>query len=242
MARDCKISSTLHELLASQSEPPGHYEYELLCYKLRATVNKLKLDTNDDGVKGDVEPVFVINGFYYEYSRLKSTPTITITLNDVEDTDIGSWISFPEAYANLLPIFAGNDYLGEGSNPIIVVSAFEDDQLVSDDTRRYMDYGLDLAQTAATLDPTGISTTLVSIVSLAWDIVLFLDWLDADDMFIPSAWQLDETLLTNIQDNQDEIEFLPRFFLEEEGGGNRWHFEVKAVANNIGKIGYWVGD
>lgn len=113
-------------------------------------------------------------------------------------------------------------------HPILVVTAIEDDQYVSNDTQAFVDFGLDVANMLAMLDPTGIASIAVAIIDIAWEIVMIIDWLDENDIVGTSFWEL--PIETIHKPPEGEYVTQPYSFspvLGFEGSGSHWEFKIK---------------
>ena len=132
-----------------------------------------------DEATGD-DPVFVYSAF-----RISETasPSRIVGPEVYKPADDEKHDNFRESFKNIFPGKTGDDennFFSDETN-LLVVNAWEDDQWFSDDTEKYIDFGLDLSQQICALDPTGVSETIIGIIEVAWDIVKILDWLDDDD-------------------------------------------------------------
>jgi hypothetical protein len=69
------------------------------------------------------------------------------------------------------------------SNEVLMlrVDAIENDDYFSDDTEAAVSFGFDVAGKIASVDPTGISGIVVALGEIAWQVIMFIDYLDKDD-------------------------------------------------------------
>ena len=209
------------EAMAAGGPPPVTF------YKLRAALDQYKIITSKDHIGGKADPRFIINSFFVPTAYFSPNAPYSswkITYNSLgDDVSPCDWKSYADLCAILLPVCQMFPWLpfesmcdlvvfdpscdwAVGTKPLIVVNAFEDDTLISDETRKYMDFGLSVAEKIAPFDPTGVSIVVVAIYELVWDLLCWLDDLDKDDRFYPSCWVLDETIQAQVLQLLKEIQ------------------------------------
>lgn len=215
-------------------------------YNFSGRITRWRLLTSSDHIGGNADPVFIIQTFYNSSGWLDSPGGIqsagTRILRPGDDvaasqnwTNYDDWAALLEqaatipivgsAFADLLvpaDIVDDTPTVCKGANPTVVVNAFEDDDWISEETENYIDFATDVAARVALLAG-GLTSTVFSVINLAWDLLCLLDSLDENDRFAPQAWVLPENQIAH----QPVSEFPKTFDLSEVDGSNHWQIEVK---------------
>jgi hypothetical protein len=215
-------------------------------YSFSGRVTRWRLLTSSDHIGGNADPVFIIQTFYNSAGfvdspgGIRSAGTRVLRLGDDVSAN-QNWTSYDDwaallgqlatlpvvgsAFADLLvppDIVDDTPTVCSGANPTVIVNAFEDDDWISEDTENYVDFATDVAAQVAALAG-GLTSTIASVINIAWDLLCLLDSLDEDDRFNPQAWALPENQITN----KPVSDFVKSFDLNEIDGSNHWQIEVK---------------
>lgn len=239
----------LGQYIGASPEPPSADAPSI--YRFDGRITRWRLLTSSDHISGNADPVFIIQTFYYSPGWLDSPGGIlnagTRILRPGDDVPASpNWTSYDDwaallewaatipivgsAFADLLvpaDIVDDTPTVCKGANPTVIVNAFEDDDWISEDTESYVDFATDVAAKVSMLAG-GLTSTVFSVINLAWDLLCLLDSLDENDRFTPQAWVLPEDQIAH----QPMSEYLKTFDLNEVDGSNRWQIEVKMTVTD----------
>ncbi len=123
-----------------------------------------------------------------------------------------------------------NDYMGT-ERPVVVVSAFEDDQYFSEETKGYVSFGLELASRIALLDPSGVTNIVISVLRIAWAIVCFIDWMDENDYIGTTTYQFFPTLIPEGTDRSHPYSKEVDITLRK--GKSIWKYRIEFISRGV---------
>jgi len=209
------------EILLQQREEPEPEiklcSYEWSLERISHRIVKCEEYTGDD-------PVFVYSCFLYTGVGLPWKVSGPEVYKPAEHEKHSNWrVSEKDIY----PTY-GLHYSDVPERPLLVVTAIEDDQYFSDDTAAAVEFGLDVASMIAAADPTGISSIVITIMDIAWEVVKLLDWLDDDDVVGTSVWEMPLEDLRKPPEGENVTQpysFWP--VLGFEGAGSHWELKIK---------------
>jgi hypothetical protein len=210
---------------AAASQPPPPPEKKVCAYNWRVSQLGHKIEGYSE-LTGD-DPVFIVNLFKYSdfsprMENLLEEPHIYKPKDDEKHSHFRP--EFCELYRTY------NDFLGT-ERPVLVVTAFENDQWFSDDTKMYAKFGLELASRVASLDPTGFTSLGVAIITLAWSIVCFLDWLDDDDYIDTTTYQFFPSWIPEGTDSSHP--YTKEVDITLRKGYSIWKYRIQIVSRGV---------
>ncbi len=210
----------MKELLQSEYEQKPEIKlcsYEWSLQRIAHRIVKYDEATGDD-------PVFIYSSLLYSGIGLPSPISDTEVYKPATNEKHSNW------RGNIKDIYPKNGihYSEVPERPLLLVIAMEDDQYFSNETASYVDFGFEVARMLASVDPSGISSIIVTIVDVVWDIVKFVDWLDDDDLVGISIWELD--LNDFVKPAEGEYFTEPYSYwptLNFEGSGSHWQLRIR---------------
>lgn len=210
-------------------EPPPPPEWKLCSYEWSFSRVGHRMVVIDEKTGDD--PVFI-------YSMLMNTGTQIVPLTDAEvyePPEDQESLQPQSSVAKIYPKF-GRHLSAAPERPIFVALAIENDQWFSEETTNYVDFGLRAANMVARADPTGVSSIVVGVVQLGWEILQFLDWLDDDDFVGATIWELPIERLSKPEEGEDFVDsykWWPTFNFEGEGSHWQLHTQLEIHASTF---------
>jgi hypothetical protein len=219
------LTEVAHYVDSLAGETPAPPEKKVCSYYWKVNQLGHKIDSFAEATGDD--PVFIVNVF----KRVDSVPGL-------ENLLASSHVLKPKAnekHKDFRPNFEElydpkSEYLGT-ERPVVVVSAFEDDQYFSNDTKAYIEFGLEVADRLSSFDPTGYGSIGVAILQIAWSVVKFVDWLDDDDFIGTVSYEFIPSMIPD--GTGDGNLFSKQVDMKVSNGKSSWRYRIEFVSRGV---------
>lgn len=216
-----KAKRDLSDWIASiiDQPEPQEPEMEMTCYDWYIDRLGHRIVQYDEATGDD--PVFIYTLFRHSET---ASPAQLVGPVVYKPPDNEKHNNFRSSVSRIYPS-SGAEFFWAYERPLLIVSAFEDDQWFSDDTQAYVDFGTDIASMVASLDPTGYASIIVTIWDITWDVLLFLDWLDDNDYVGTAVYEFNIDLIPETVGRDNP--FVHQVDLRMSGSGSTWDFRIR---------------
>jgi len=214
-------ASTLREAIEYRPPEPPPACFDWFLDRLGHRIHSYSESSGDD-------PIFVYSAWVL---RDDVAPERLTNPQVYKPADDEKHDNFRPSFRTIFPPAPDEWQSGRGnlfySNEVLMlrIDAIEDDDYFGDDTEAAIEFGFDVASKIAAVDPTGISGIVVGIGEIAFQIIMFIDWLDDDDYIGCYNYTLWSDWLPK---DEESYPWSHQPWIILRRGDSHWEFRVKS--------------